>query len=54
MSGSESHLLGLSGGSVRDGSSMFGNMSRISSTASYMSDEVFQQVRTHTQSLCLL
>ena len=54
MSGSESHLLGLSGGSVRDGSSMFGNVSRISSTPSNISDEVFLQVRTRAQSLCSL
>ena len=52
MSGSESQLLGLSGGSVRDGSSMFGNVSRISSTPYNISDDVFLQVRATTQSLC--
>ena len=52
MSGSESQLLGLSGGSVRDGSSMFGNVSRISSTPYNISDDVFLQVRAATQSLC--
>ena len=46
VSGSESQLLGLSGGSLRDGSAMFGNVSRISSTPYNISDDVFLQVRT--------
>lgn len=43
VSGSESQFLGLSGGSLRDGSSMFGNVSRISSTPYNISDDVFLQ-----------
>ena len=49
VSGSESHLLGVSardcsGGSARDCSSMFGNLSKVSIATSTVSDEVFLQV----------
>ena len=37
--------MGLSGGSVKDGSNMFGNISRVSMTTSNISDDVFLQVR---------
>jgi len=49
ISGSESHLMGMSGGSMKDGSAMFGNISRVSMTTSTLSDDVFLQ-DCHSQS----